>query len=380
MSDRPAPAHRVRLVPQSVVRDWPLWPAVFAGRERDHRDHELVADTLGFDCRVLVVEDAAGTALALQPCFFVEQDVVATAPRFIRHFAAALRRLFPRALRLQMLMIGCATGESDLTAPDHVTEIVAALPRLAREQGASLIVWKDMPVRHRAALEPVRARFPRIDGMPLTMLPLGYIDFEDYLASHLSHAMRKNLRRKFRRLETAPPIEFTATTRISDVLEEAHALYLQVFDRARLQFEKLTPEFLLGLEQRLGERARFFLWRQEGRLIAVSICMLHEGVLRDEYLGLDYRVALDLHLYYVTFRDVLSWAITEGLLSYVSTPLNYEPKLHLGFALEPLDLYVGPAAEWARPFLHLALPYIGPTRAEPILPRFAERGPLRKPQ
>ena len=34
-----------------------------------------------------------------------------------------------------------------------------------------------------------------------------------------------------------------------------------------------------------------------------------------------------------TLRDILTWAIENGLHTYFSTPLNYEPKLHLGFEL-----------------------------------------------
>jgi hypothetical protein len=370
MNVRPAFDLRVRLVPQTAVRAWPLWREAFAGLLKDHRYHELVADTLGFDCRVLVVEDADGTVLALQSCFFVEQDLVATAPVFLRRAVDMVRRIWPGFLKLRMLMIGCAAGEGDLTAPGHFAEIARALPAFARENRASIIVWKDLPASHRAAMEPVRTAFSRIASMPATVLPLAFTSFDDYLARTVSHVSRKNLRRKFRALAAAPPLEMTATKRIGDVVDEAHALYLQVFHRSSLQFEKLTREFLLGLGERLGDRARFFLWRQDGRLVAVSICLVHDGVLHDEYLGLDYAVALDLHLYFVTFRDVLTWAIAEGLSAYASTPLNYEPKLHLGFQLSPLDLYVAPTARWARPLLRLALPFLEPTRAEPALRRF----------
>ena len=116
---------------------------------------------------------------------------------------------------------------------------------------------------------------------------------------------------------------------------------------------------------------RYFLWRQEGRLVAFSLCLVHDGVIYDEYLGLDYRIALDLHLYFVTFRDVLTWALSQGLKSYCSTPLSYDPKFHLGFDLAPLDLYFALPWPWmnvlAQPFMR----YMSPTRAEPVLASFA---------
>jgi hypothetical protein len=83
-------------------------------------------------------------------------------------------------------------------------------------------------------------------------------------------------------------------------------------------------------------------------------------------------VALERHLYFVTFRDVLTWALAEGLREYRSTPLGYGPKRQLGFQLAPLDLYVAarsPAMRWA-------LRTFGPTRGEPALRRFANAAEL----
>jgi hypothetical protein len=381
MTDSPAFASStglVRLLRQAECRALPGWPAAFRGQAKDHRYYEIVEDTLGadFDCRVLVVHDPAGEPVALQPCFFVEQDLVATGPAFVRSAVARLRRVWPRLLRLRMLMIGCAAGEGHLSAPSHLPALIETLPMIARRYRAALIVWKDLPSTHRPALASLSARFVRIASMPATRLALGFASFDDYLARALGHSMRKNLRRKFRALAAAPSIEMTVTTSIAGVVDEAHALYLQVFARSALRFEKLTREFLLDLEKRLPDRVRFFLWRQEGRLVAFSLCFVHDGEIYDEYLGLDYRVALDLHLYFVTFRDVLSWALAQGLRTYHSTPLNYDPKLHLGFHLAPLDLYVAPAAEWARPLVRLVLPWIQPTRAEPVLREFPNAAEL----
>lgn len=355
-----------------------MWPTAFHGQAKDHRYHEIIADTLGadFDCRVLAVCGRGDEPVALQPCFFVEQDLVATAPAFLRFLTAGLRRVWPRLLRLRMLMIGCAAGEGNPLDQTHLTALIETLPTIARRFGAALVVWKDVSSRHRGELSILEESFTRIASMPSTRLALSYCSFDDYLTRALGHSMRKNLRRKFRALAGVPPIEMTVTTRISDVVDEAHALYLQVFARSALRFEQLTREFLLELECRMPDRVRFFLWRQEGRLVAFSLCFVHEGELYDEYLGLDYRVALDLHLYFVTFRDVLSWALAQGLRTYHSTPLNYEPKLHLGFLLSPLDLYVAPAREWARPLVRLVLPWIQPTRADPVLCEFPNAAEL----
>ena len=363
----------MRLTSFEEARALPGWREGFSARSKDHRYYEILADTLGsqFAFQALVIESPAGEVCAVQPCFLVTQDLVATAPEFVRGIVAALRRLLPRSLRLRMLMLGCAAGEGELAiTPAFLPELGKRLPAIAAAEGASLIVWKDFPAVHRPTLRVLAPSFPRVPSMPATRLPLTFSSFDDYLTQRLSHAMRKNLRRKFKSLAGAAPITLQVRTSVEEVVDEAYALYLQVYERSTLRFERLTKEFLLELGRRMPERVRFFTWEQEGRLIAFSVCLVHDGVLYDEYLGLDYRVAFDLHLYFVTFRDVLSWAIAQGLREYRSTPLNYEPKLHLGFELAPLDLYVAPTRAWLAPLMRAALPFISPTRGEAALRKF----------
>jgi len=102
----------------------------------------------------------------------------------------------------------------------------------------------------------------------------------------------------------------------------------------------------------------------------------HEGVLRDNYIGLDYGVAHEAHLYFVTMRDMLAWALANGYHTYYSAPLNYEPKYHLRHDLVPLDLYVRATAGWLNPLLRLALPFLEPTRYDPILRKFPNASEL----
>jgi hypothetical protein len=354
------------LLPLADVAGVDVWRSSLRLLAKDHRYYELVAETLGedFDCRCLLVEDESGMPVGAQPCFLVEQDLALTAPRLVRAMVQSVRRFAPRFLRLRMLMAGCAAGEGHPVAPVEATS--AALLRMARDLGAALVVWKDVPAAYRSRFAGL-PEFQRIPSMPATRLALDFRSFDDYLAGRVSHASRKSLRRKLR---AAPSLDMEVRHELGELAEEVHALYAQVLARSRLSFERLTPEFLRQLGARMPDRARFFLWRHEGRLVAVSICLVHDGVLYDEYLGLDYRVALDWHLYFVTFRDVLSWALAQGLREYRSTPLGYEPKLHLGFELAPLDLYVASPSLAMRGPVRWALRVFGPTRGEPMLGRF----------
>ena len=98
--------------------------------------------------------------------------------------------------------------------------------------------------------------------------------------------------------------------------------------------------------------------------------MVHDGTIYDEYLGLDYNIALDLHLYFYTLRDIIKWALEQRLENYCSSPLNYDPKLHLGCDLVPLDLYVMHTEAVLNPIFRRALKFLEPTRHDPVLRRF----------
>jgi hypothetical protein len=121
----------------------------------------------------------------------------------------------------------------------------------------------------------------------------------------------------------------------------------------------------------MPEKMRFFVWRQHGRAIAFSICMVQGNCIYDEYIGLDYKIALDLHLYHYTFRDIVSWAIANGYKTYLSNGLNYDPKLHLKCRLYPLDLYVRHRSDAITSLFELVLPFIEPARFDRNLRRFA---------
>jgi hypothetical protein len=59
----------------------------------------------------------------------------------------------------------------------------------------------------------------------------------------------------------------------------------------------------------MPERVRFFVWRRSGKAVAFGECIVHGDTMYAEYLGLDYSVALRLHLYHYVFRDLVKWGI-----------------------------------------------------------------------
>ncbi|MBO0695961.1 MAG: GNAT family N-acetyltransferase, partial [Verrucomicrobia bacterium] len=279
-------------------------------------------------------------------------------------------------LTMRVLMVGCAAGTGDLGACDANDEpwvadtLQASLLTYARQNNASLVVLKDFPSTYRSNLEVFRMnRYARIPSMPMTRLSLHYSNWDEYFRT-LSKATRKDLRRKFRKADQGPKIEMEVLNDIRNLVDEIYPLYLAVHERSPLKFETLTKDYFRAIAHRMPERARFFIWRQLGKIVAFSFCLVCEDKIYDECIGLDYSVALDLHLYFYTLRDIISWALGQGLKYYYSNPLNYEPKLHLDCELVPLDLYVRHTSPLLNPIFGRLIKYLGPTRHDPALHRF----------
>jgi predicted N-acyltransferase len=368
----------LKVVTLAELRNCETWKRAFENKCKDHRYYEIIEETLqdDFEHHHTLLEDDSGNTRAIQPVFFVRQNLVEGVPGKISSIVDRVRKIFPRFLTMRVLMVGCAAGPGDLGACDEKDEawvadaLQASLLTYAKQNKASLIVLKDFPATYRMDLETFpRNGYARIPSMPMTRLPLRYQNWDEYFRT-LSKATRKDLRRKFRKAEHAPKIEMEIVSDIAGLIDEIYPLYLAVHERSPFKFETLTKDYFCAIAQRMPERARFFVWRQVGKIVAFSFCLVCDDKIYDECIGLDYKVALDLHLYFYTLRDIISWALEQGLKYYYSNPLNYEPKLHLDCELVPLDLYVMHTNPLLKPIFRRLIKYLGPTRHDPVLQRF----------
>jgi predicted N-acyltransferase len=374
----PVPNGVARISSLAELQNCDAWKRAFQDKCKDHRYYEIVDETLegDFEHHYLILKDNSGNVRAVQPVFFVRQNLIEGIRGKIRSVVDRVRKKLPRFLTMRVLMVGCAAAAGDLGACDKKDEawvaaaLLASLRHYARQNGASLVVLKDFPAKYRLALESLSSNgYARIPSMPMTRLALPYRDWDEYFCT-LSKATRKDLRRKFRKAERASKIEMEVVNDTTPYIDEIYPLYLQVHERSLLKFETLTKDFFRAIGQRMPERARFFIWRQGSKIVAFSLCLVCSEKIYDECIGLDYSVALDLHLYFYTLRDIISWSLQQGLKYYYSNPLNYGPKLHLRCELVPLDLYVMHTNTLLNPIFRRMIKYLGPTRHSRFLRRF----------
>src|SRR5256885_8760262 len=361
------------------AREVPMefWARGFSDTPKDFQYYELIDQTMdsAFQYRYLAVFDRTNRSVALQPLVLTTQDRAVAASEAIIRFVTKLPAVWPRLWRSRMVLAGCLVGEGETGAIEPVEVaiplVAESLEKYARSQGIFLVGFKDFPTKMRSAFSCLsRWGYARIAGFPPLTLELNFASFDEYMAMQLSRATRKNLRRNFRAADDAsPPLALEVWTDAEQIIDEIYPLYLAVAQTSAIRFEVFTREYFLEAGRCAPGKFRYFIWRQGGRAVAFSFCMIWNGTLYDNDIGLDYAVAYELNLYYVTFRDLLNLALSYGLRRYASDPFNYDPKLRLRLQLQPVDVYVKHISPWLNPLIKVLALLFEPARTDPVLRR-----------
>ena len=117
----------------------------------------------------------------------------------------------------------------------------------------------------------------------------------------------------------------------------------------------------------MPEESKFFLWRMNNKLAAFAFCLVCGDYLVDYYLGFDYSVAYQYHLYFVRFRDLVNWCIKNKIKKYEMGATGYEPKRRLNFSLIPLYIYVKHRNKFFNPIFRVFCRLLQPTNFQPVL-------------
>ncbi len=355
-----------------------VWENLFPASCENYGYFKTVEETLSsqfkFSYLLLLRE---GSPVCIAPCFAYDYPLITTVEGFLKGPLSWLMNRFPRVCRPRTLFCGSPTGEGRLGMGERIDrellpDLLAGLESLAQRESADVVLFKDFPSRFRDFLElSVGYGFCKIKSYPWVSLPLGFETFEDYLGS-LSRATRKDLKRKFRNAAHAK-VSFEVASQPGDALDEICALYQNTYLKSDVRFETIPREFFLRLPENSPGRTVYFLWRLRGKLVAFDLCVVHNGTLIDEYIGFDYSVAYDLHLYYTTFRDIVVWCLKNGVKEYRSGALNYEPKKRLDFEFNPLDLYFKHSHPGFQRFFRILAQFLKPENFDPVLRELSKK-------
>ncbi len=323
-----------------------------------------------FSLYYILVYDQDGVVGATS-CFLMNYPLDTTVQGPLKTLTSALKNIFPSIFNLRALICGLPMGPGRIGILGEKNEVIQAvlkcLEQIANDEKVSIIAFKDFDAHYTDNLDPLqREGFWKFESMPNTEMEIKFKSFDEYLKT-LSRASRDGIKRKFKKVDGQVEIDLEISNALNGSLEEAHALYLQTSAKNDVNFEILPKEFFKNISKNMPDETKYFLWRINKKLVAFALCLVSDDYFIDYYLGFDYSIAYDYHLYFVRFRDLMNWCIQNKIKRYEMGSTSYEPKKRLGFNFIPLYGYVRHRQRWINSFLKLLSRFLKPENFDQTL-------------
>lgn len=360
-------------------RDADEWRAACGGRvdwAMDPRFLRVVEKSMADQARFynVVVRDAAGTPAAAAFLSVCTVDGLLLAGAW-KKAVAWVRLLWPRFLKVPVLLCGCpiSTADSNLritaSADPHAVlrELDQLLMRLARREGAYFIALKEFGPAQAAQTDGLPALgYIRADSLPTNKLPAHFHDYADMVASFrchyrqlVLHAQKKFARSGLRVVHRRGGVGVEAL-----FTDDVYRLYLAVYNRAKVKFERLPPAFFHELARQFPDDASFTLIYQDQRIVGFTCGLFHQDEFVSFVCGLDYTLNADAELYFNLLGEDFDYVLRQGVHAIHVGQTTDEIKAHMGCFLEPRWFYVK-----ARPAaLHELLRALSPRLFPPAAP------------
>lgn len=318
---------------------------------------------------ILVYE--GGMVVGATSCFLMKYPLETTASGWVRKVLETAKKMLPAFFNLKILICGLPMGRGRIgfRGTDRgpvVKAITSAMNELARSEKVSIVAFKDFGSEYTDVLACLEQDgFYRFQSMPSTEMKVGFGNFEEYLKT-LSSSSRESIRRKYRKVDGGVKLDMEITDRLNGAIDEVYDLYLQTQSRGDMQFEILPRKYFEVVSRNMPQETKYFLWRMNGKLVAFAQCFATGDYFIDYYLGFDYSIAHDYHLYFIRFRDLMNWCIQNGMKTYEMGPTGYEPKRRLGFEFVPLYVHAKHRNGLINPFFKLLCFALKPENTDPV--------------
>lgn len=302
------------------------WDAFFPGDAEGWAYYAACeeAPLAGFETEYVAAYAADGKLAAVAPVFHTRHELYTSISGQARRVLDAVARRFPRFLSLGVTglgspqvdrcHIGVDTSLSPLETASALQMLLGALADAARSRGHKLLAVKDLedslPPAIGEAIE--NQGFAKIRSLPNAYLDLPYPSWDAFLNAR-SRSDRRYFTRKERTLDQMT-IEYRSE--IGDLSPKLHALYEQTRGQSKGDygsFETLHPKYFDAVKRHCGDRAQFMLCWKGSDLVGFQLLMLGDTELSGKVIGMDYRVARELNLYFVNINQAIRLAINRRI-------------------------------------------------------------------
>ncbi len=331
-----------------------------------------------FEWHYILVYDAE-KLVGIAPCFLMHYPLDTTIQGPIKSALLKVKKIWPDFMELRALVCGLPMdqGRIGITGdPRAVVRVICeAMESLAASRKISILGFKDFGLQECGWLDVLQDEgYYKFESMPSTEMAVPFRSFDEYVKT-LNRASRDGLKRKLKKIDRATPLPMEIRERLSeDELDQVHALYTQtLLSHGEMSFEIMTKDFFRRISDNMPAETRYFLWRLDGRIVAFAFCFVSAEKMIDYYLGFDYALAYDLHLYFTRFRDLMKWCIENKIRVYEMGNTGYEAKRRLGFGFIRLFVYAKHLNKLINPFFHLLCRCLRPENFDATFKHVRER-------
>ncbi len=362
METKPAPLERLSLEVVSTVDrvDRSRWEAL---RDRgviltDPDYLKAIEEAQVLDCQYRYFTFTRGQEMVYSMAgYLLDTDIATLSTGGNSRAAQAIRKAFPRFLKIRTLEIGSPitlgltiSRKPDLTH-EQLIEIIQQIKDYARRHRIDLILFRDFSdpeVPLEKAL--LQSEFAMIESVPSASLPLVWNTFDEYV-SDLRYKYRNNLKRSLRRKEECNIQTIIANDgRVLEHIQELGRLSENVVQRSKeLPRERIGPAYHQAMYDHLRDYSRWLMYFQDERLVAYIHFTVYDGALTAQYIGMDYEVSRQAQLYFNIGYDLIRYGIQHDMTMIHGGATSYAAKSAAGYSIYPQRVYMlhkNPLFQW----------------------------------
>jgi predicted N-acyltransferase len=317
--------------------------------------------------------------IAIVPFFTMDFSLTTIIRGRIQKIILGIRKLLKRFLKMRILFVGAPMTEhlyigiSEKEDSNLIFKnILEKLSQFSRKYGIKTMTFYNLTNEHaklRTYLE--KNGFHCMEDLPNSQIQMKFANIEEYINT-MGSSTRKDIRRKLKKSCSMVKLETQVVDNIENEIEEIYKLYMNNFNDSDIRFEVLTPQFFINISRNMDGCVKYFLTRDNGKLVAFNLCFVKNDCFIDKVIGLDYSCAYDYSLYYTTLFYNIDWCIKNGVRYYQPGQGDYDAKIRLGAKLIPLYLYVKTANPLLSLFAKPVTRLIAPKNFDPALKNLAK--------
>ncbi|MPQ70635.1 MULTISPECIES: GNAT family N-acetyltransferase [unclassified Pseudomonas] len=322
-----------------------LWESCFSGVEGrwwyEALEEGGLEDQFEFAYAIL---EKDGQPIGLAPTFIMNVPMELVVPPVI----AKMLRVIPTLRYQRTLFVGSPCSDEGTigllpgySLADILGPLQDALSLRAKAKNAAMTVWKDFGEAQKAAFEGLcatRGLFPMVSfpGTAVELAPGGFEGYLKTLKSRHRYLLKKKLKHGL--VPGALTVQIVQQPD-EETLQALFSLFLQTYEKGKTKFEKLTYEFFQQIA--LKPESHFILLSDgtTGKMVAFMLCFLLGDKAINKFIGIDYQVGKQAHLYFQLWEQAVKWSYSVGATRLDSGQTGYRVKRELGHQLVALDCY-----------------------------------------